>query len=193
MTVAPSVTTNYTVNATNGPGCRTTKIVNVKVNPLPVITVTPGNATICAGEAVTFEAAGVFNFTWSPGGSNSPIFEASPVNTTTYMVLGVDQNNCANTASVELVVDPCSGIKEQAGAGLVMGIFPNPNTGHFTVSFSVKGPKALWIETAVGARIYEMESSELSEQIDLSAFVKGIYFVKVKGQGQSGVFKVIVE
>lgn len=191
--VSPSVTTNYTVNAYDGPGCWTTKVVNVKVNPQPIITVTPGTATICIGEVATFEASGVFNFTWSPGGSNSPIFTVSPVSSASFQVLGADLNNCKNTTSVDVVVNPCTGIAQQSPSGLFVSLYPNPSSGIATVDFGTETSSVIYVEDPAGKRVYETQVTASSHKIDLSAYAKGIYFVKVKCGAQSGIFKLVID
>ena len=191
LVVSPSTTTNYTVLAYNGPGCWTSKSVNVKVNPLPVIFIAPSSATICNGESAIFEASGVFSFTWSPSNSNSPILTVNPGISTSYTVLGTDQNNCSNTASVSVLVNACTGLLAHSIMSKEIILFPNPTSGIITIQFEFDGEKNIRIENSIGALVYETKITEDSKKIDLSAFAKGIYFVKIKGQQISETFKVV--
>jgi trimeric autotransporter adhesin len=77
------------------------------VNTTPTVTVTPTNATICAGQSVPLVAGGATSYSWSPaaGLSNAGIYNptASPATTTTYTVAG-SSSGCSNTAAVVITV-----------------------------------------------------------------------------------------
>ena len=85
ITVAPSLTSTYTVTYTLS-GCSPSAISTVTVTPAPTISV--NDLTICDGEQATLTASasqpgGVF--TWS-NGSNSNSISVSPSSTTSYSV-----------------------------------------------------------------------------------------------------------
>jgi trimeric autotransporter adhesin len=54
ITVTPTITTTYYVRATAGTGCPASTCVSgtVTVNPVPVITATPANQTLCSGTTI---------------------------------------------------------------------------------------------------------------------------------------------
>jgi len=62
-------------------------MVNVMVNATPSISVS--NGTICSGQSFTLSPTGALNYTYS-GGSNV----VSPINTTTYTIVGSNLNGC---------------------------------------------------------------------------------------------------
>ncbi|MBL7968557.1 MAG: HYR domain-containing protein, partial [Prolixibacteraceae bacterium] len=102
-----SVTYVYTLTAN---GCSNTQNVVVVVNPLPTITATTSNATICEGASATLTASGASTYTWSPAtglsSTSGATVTASPTTTTTYTVTGTDANGCSNTATVTVNVLP---------------------------------------------------------------------------------------
>jgi F0F1-type ATP synthase assembly protein I len=109
VTASPSATTTYTVTGTDGNSCSNSDDVLVTVNPLPNIT-TSGDVTICNGETTSLTASGATNYVWSPASglsavTGSPV-AANPSATTTYTVTGTDANNCSNTASLTVTVNP---------------------------------------------------------------------------------------
>ncbi|MEO6168878.1 MAG: PKD domain-containing protein [Chitinophagales bacterium] len=110
VTVAPATTTNYTVSGTDGYGCSRQAFVTLSVNQLPVVIINPNPAAICSGGSVVLQAGGASTYTWSPatGLSNSTIFNpsASPTITTVYTVTGTATNNCSNSTTVEVTVNP---------------------------------------------------------------------------------------
>ena len=191
--VTPSLTTNYIVNASSGPGCWASKTVLAKVNPIPFISITPASATICPGQTITLEASGVFSFTWLPGNSNSPIIEVSPSVTTVYSVTGVDLNTCVNTASMTVTVDPCVSISEQTTRWNEIDLYPIPSDGYFTLSVNVKGEKFIQVKNTLGQVIFEKKSTMEFEVIDLTHLSKGVYFFKLTSDKGEFSKKIIVQ
>ena len=110
VTAHPTTTTTYTVTGTGTDGCTDTASQLVTVNPLPVITVTPASPTICDGSSTPLDASGAVTYTWARAtglsGTTGTIVTAGPTVTTTYTVTGVDGNNCVNSATVVVTVNP---------------------------------------------------------------------------------------
>ena len=106
----PVATQTYTVTGTNTSGCSSTANVTIKVNPLPVITVTPPAPTICFGSNINLTAGGASKYTWSPATSltctNCPNPVASPAATTSYEVIGTSISGCIDSAKVTVTVAP---------------------------------------------------------------------------------------
>ncbi|MEL6194654.1 MAG: gliding motility-associated C-terminal domain-containing protein, partial [Bacteroidota bacterium] len=83
--------------------CSNQDSVNITVNPLPVITEV-NDQLICKGDSALLSVNGAETYTWfpdaglsEPDGSN---VMASPMADTRYTVIGVDQNNCRDSANV---------------------------------------------------------------------------------------------
>jgi len=124
INVNPSVTSTYTVTATDANNCGTISAqVVVTVNPLP--TAYAGeDVAICEGDSTTLTATGIpfSTFLWSTGETTESIV-VSPLATTTYIVSVTDQYNC-DTATDDVVVTfyPNS----------IAQFAYNPDTGIFT-------------------------------------------------------------
>ncbi|MEM7512377.1 MAG: gliding motility-associated C-terminal domain-containing protein, partial [Bacteroidota bacterium] len=77
--------------------------VNITVSPLPVITVV-NDQLICEGDSALLSVNGAETYTWFPdvglSESDASRVMASPNSDTQYMVIGVDQNNCQDSANV---------------------------------------------------------------------------------------------
>jgi gliding motility-associated-like protein len=99
-------TFNYTITLTGGCG-NVTANGTITVNPIPVVSVTPQNPTICINNPVTLTASGANSYVWTPAtGLNQTIgniVSASPIVTTTYTVQGTT-NNCSSQAFVTVNV-----------------------------------------------------------------------------------------
>jgi hypothetical protein len=100
----PTGTTVYTVTATNGIGCKTSKIVTVTVNPLPTITIT-GPTVLCQGGTTTLTAHGATTYLWSNFSVANSITISPPTNSL-YSVTGKDVNGCSNTTTQIITVMP---------------------------------------------------------------------------------------
>jgi hypothetical protein len=102
--VMPSITTTYSVTATNSFDCSASDEVIVTVHAVPDVQAGP-DQSICAGNTVNLIAtggSGLATFNWSTGQSGNNIsFE--PLVTTTYIVTVTD-GGCSATDDVEVEV-----------------------------------------------------------------------------------------
>ena len=91
-------------------GCPASDSVLFTVNPLPVITVVPASPAICVGQSVQLLASGGTTYVWAPatGLSNANIDNpmANPAQTSSYLLSVTDVNNCSDTTSVTVTVNP---------------------------------------------------------------------------------------
>ena len=110
VTANPLTTTTYTVTGTDANGCSNTAVVEVAVNSLPTISLTPALATICRGSSTSLTASGAAIYTWAPStglsATTGAAVIASPVTTTTYTVTGTTAAGCTNTETVTVTVIP---------------------------------------------------------------------------------------
>ena len=110
VVATPTITTTYVLTGTNVAGCIGTDTTIVIVNALPNIIINPAAPSICAGGNVLLSASGANSFVWSPitglSASSVAVVTASPITTSTYLVVGIDVNGCSNTNSVVVIVNP---------------------------------------------------------------------------------------
>lgn len=105
ITVSPSSGTTYTVTATDANGCTGTDVVNVTVNPLPTITLSP-DQTICNGQSATLTASGGTSYYWNPTGNTTGTITVNPTSSTTYAVSVTNANGCTANGFVNVIVRP---------------------------------------------------------------------------------------
>jgi gliding motility-associated-like protein len=92
--------------------CTATRIINVTVNPLPNVDITPSAPFICPEADVQLTASGATTYQWTPSAGLSatnvanPI--ADPINTTQYIVTGTNANGCVNSDTVLVTVYPAA-------------------------------------------------------------------------------------
>jgi gliding motility-associated-like protein len=90
-------------------GCEDSSLVQITVNPLPKVIVSPNNPTVCSGIPVILNAMGADYYRWTPGkglsDSNASSTTADPIVTTTYLVTGMNGDGCSDTAMLTVYVD----------------------------------------------------------------------------------------
>ena len=100
---SPTVTTIYTVTATDINGCKNNITQAITVNALPIIIV--NTATTCAGITTTLTANGTAtSYTWNTNETGATI-TPSPTVTTNYTVTGTDVNGCNNSNTATITVN----------------------------------------------------------------------------------------
>ncbi|MDP2722397.1 MAG: choice-of-anchor L domain-containing protein [Bacteroidales bacterium] len=115
--VTPDTQTDYiyTVSVTNEFGCESEASMILAVNPIPNMSVTTTNTTICLGDSTTLTAVGNADYTWSAdindpgltGQIHNQVIKVSPSVTTTYTLTGVVSGfNCPATIEQTIVVIP---------------------------------------------------------------------------------------
>ena len=87
----------YKVNVTNSLNCMRSDSVIVVVRDNPTVNVN-GSSIICQGSSAVLNASGAETYLWSTG-ENSASIVVMPGQTTTYNVVGYDENGCSSTVS----------------------------------------------------------------------------------------------
>lgn len=103
--VSPSVTTTYTVQATDMSNCTESASTTITVESIPTVTVLPSNPTICEGETQTLTATGAQSYVWNTGAGTATI-DVTPTSQTTYYVIGQNGSCAGSQVAVTVNVDP---------------------------------------------------------------------------------------
>jgi gliding motility-associated-like protein len=108
--------TFYTVSVINNYGCSASAGVFVQAHPLPTVTASTSQDTICQGSSVNLNAVGAgggfggvtYTYTWAPpmglSCTNCQSPSATPTVSTMYTVTVTDNYGCSNTDSVFVYV-----------------------------------------------------------------------------------------
>ena len=129
--VSPVASSNYTINGTDANGCVSNDLViNVLVNPLPVLTVNSG--AICSGNSFTLSPSGASTYTSTAGS-----LVVNPTSTSSYTILGTDASGCVSTPVVSTVtVNPLPVITVNSGAICIGQSFSMIASGANTYTYS---------------------------------------------------------
>ena len=75
-------------------------------------------------------------------------------------------------------------------------VYPNPTSGNFELKisdFDLKNSFEIEVVNSVGQIILFKKISSSHEEVDLSPYSKGIYFLKIKSKEYSGLRKLVIE
>ena len=102
---------------------------------------------------------------------------------------------CTNTITLNQKVGASKPTMEENNR--TFGIYPNPNSGRFTLQLNSKGSKAeVLIVNALGAVVerkqVQLSGKEQTIQLDISHKPAGVYLVKVMGEHGVQTAKLIV-
>ena len=190
--VSPTVTTCYTITAGNTFVCESKSTICVTVHTLPNVTAVYSPTIICAGEEVLLSGSGASTYQWNGFVPGNPV-KAHPLNTTTYTLFGTNANGCTNSATVSVIVDACSGLKEPGFSNSGVIILPNPNKGEFSIESKFDGGFKVTISDLLGRILLQQESKDKRMFVDLKNFPNGIYYSKIDYQNFTETLKVIKE
>jgi PKD repeat protein len=144
-----SIGTNILTYSIGAASCLSTDTIQVIVNPLPTITISPSSSTICVGQSVTLTASGANTYSWLPttglNVANVASVTANPIITTLYTATGISTNGCSSTQTINVAVNPLPTVN----AGATPQQFCNTNTPIQLTGFSPAG--GLWSGTGVAS------------------------------------------
>lgn len=179
ITVTPSGTETYTVNAENN-GCFGDAIVTVTVNTLPNVTTSTSNTLLCSGQSavLTATSSSAVSYTWSDGAITSTT-SVSPLTTTDYTVT-VNDGNCANMAVITQSVSTCTDINTLSSDNAIR-VFPNPFTGSLNIIINTVASKGytMVIYNTLGEIVYSVSGTEKTLSIPTQEWKSGIYFAHI--------------
>ena len=97
----PSSGQTYTVTGYSSAGCENTASVVIQTLASPIVTAN-NDISVCAGQSVILSGNGALTYSWDNDIIDGESFV--PTTTTTYTVVGTDENGCTNTAQVNVTI-----------------------------------------------------------------------------------------
>jgi hypothetical protein len=169
----------------------------LSVNPIPTLTVSTNNDTICNGNSATLTAAGnAASYLWSAnaGSATTSTVSVSPTTTTSYTVTGT-LNSCPNKQTINIIVNNCIGINHVSGIVNLFTVYPNPSNGVFDLKvsgFENLKMNSVEIYNSLGEMVYQSTihpsaygispQGEKTTTIDISKQPAGIYILQTQGK-----------
>ncbi len=189
ISVSPSGPTLYIVAATSNSSnvnCVSTNTVFVTIYNNPTITAVPSRTQICRGEFTNINAGGALSYTLNTGLSGS-VIPVNPNVNTTYTLTGTDLNGCVSSSTVLVRISTCFGIGENSRNVAAVLVYPNPNTGSFTIRGLTNVDLKLFDE--LGRVVQTIRLAEANQyEITLRELAAGLYFLS----DSNGLYEKIV-
>ena len=128
-------------------------------------------------------------YSWSTGETTQSILVGTP---DTYCVTVSDSNTCSNNDCV--FIDISNGIQGVLQSKLY-SVYPNPVTDRILINLTHRLSNAeIELKNSIGKLIKKIDVNNSDEiSIDLSAFPKGIYFLRLNADNYSDVMKIIFQ
>jgi len=193
IAVTPTISTTYTVTGDGGTGCINTATVDVTVNALPSVSLSVGSTTACInGSTIALTgspAGGAYTGTNVTTGVFTPGATAGTF-TPSYNVTNT-VTGCSNSASVTIIVSTCTGLDKQGSALNGLSVYPNPNSGEFTVELENGLNKTIDLTDITGRVILTESTVNDKLNVNINTLSNGVYFVKVKSNNSVEIIKLI--
>jgi hypothetical protein len=199
ITIIPQVPGGMiSVNAVNS--CGNGPSVSFGINPtaLPVISLGP-DSTLCETDVMVLSVnPGYSNYLWSTGvtGVNFITIDASMLSPGNHpvSVTVTDNNGCTGSDQVNITVEICSG-KTSEEITHSISVFPNPTGSILYVrsDTEITNPLRLEITDLTGRELKLYDMTQNAMQLNLSELPAGIYLLKITGNDQTRVLRIVKE
>ncbi len=181
---------SYLVSGANLVNCNAILSKTLDVLPLPVLVFTPSTQTICVNASASVSVSGGNTYTWNPSNFTGATFTLNPPSSIVYTVVSTGTNNCVNSGTVAIAVDPCTGIKEDVFAGNYF-IYPNPVTDKLIIESQIS-ENSDWILTDLTGRILlDGKTQGYKTTLDLDKLNKGIYMLELSNKNMRIARKIV--
>ncbi|OFY84023.1 MAG: hypothetical protein A3F72_18560 [Bacteroidetes bacterium RIFCSPLOWO2_12_FULL_35_15] len=160
ITLSPTVTTTYYLQASNG-SCIDNDSITIQVNSVPVASIS-GNQNICSGQSSTLTANGASSYQWSGGSTaTTASISVAPTTTTNY------------------ILTPSNGTCQGNPITVIVNVTPMPSASISPTSTSICNGQSVTLN-ASGGTTYQWSggSSATSSTITLSPAVTTTYYLQ---------------
>ncbi len=201
QSISVSTPGNYSLTITDANDCSNSSLpMTVTVSPLPVVSLPPFS-NVPYNTAIFLLGGGTpSGGTYSGDGVVGEYFDPSITGVGTFIITysHIDSNGCNGYDTSSITVEPPLTEIYEAGNNLFISIFPNPNSGVFTVMLKADNVKQIEIAciNVIGEEIYEkyfeLNNGELRTEINLAPIGKGLYLIRLIANGKPIYRKVII-
>lgn len=150
------------------------------------------------GQAIALAIGGTspYTYQWNPTGQTTQ--NATGLAAGSYTVTVTDAAGCSVVSTVSVTCLPPVGITESTGA-LSAVLYPNPNSGEFTVEFyaAIADDYTVELSNGLGQVIASDEmksfSGNYAKRFDIRNYGKGVYLVNIRNSSGAAFRKLIIQ
>jgi hypothetical protein len=181
--------TTYTVRVTDNLGCTATTKVSISQSPVLTANI---DSYSCSNNLTTANVgvkggSAPYLYSWNPGGGTNATM--SGLANGSYTITATDKLGCSATVSQTFSCTVAPGRNEgnrnntpdccpDNGIQIAIGIYPNPNSGQFTIAGLSNG-MLIEVYDYTGRRISNITASDNTMQFNLLNQANGIYLLRV--------------
>jgi PKD repeat protein len=186
---------SYTVTVTDNNGCTTSgtaSVTDASALSATIAGTNPSTSTAADGSATVTPTSGTapYSYNWSNGQSTQT---ATGLTVGSYTVTVTDAAGCTKVLSVTLT----------AGIGIAtvdnitsLSLYPNPANSAVNIAVELSQAQQLQVEIYdhLGQLVWNRQQAQvkgMNEQIDISAYSAGVYYVRVAANGTFKTVKFI--
>jgi hypothetical protein len=198
--ISPSPTTNvtYSLTVTDVNSCTQTYAKAITVRNLPVVTYVQSPDTFCFNSGLislnpATPTGGVFSCTVGVSGNN---FDPSISGSGTFNVkyTYTDTYSCSNADSSLITIDLCTNLSNTLSEGADITLFPNPVKQILYVDLPSGTDNTISITNTLGEELLEISHTKSKgNNINLSEFQPGVYFVRIHSFNKLVIKKIVKE
>lgn len=164
-------------------GCDSTYVLNLFVNPLPLVTLSM-DTTVCTTQSpITLYGESPAGGTWSGAGVSGNQFDPSSIGAGSYEILYTyfDVNGCSATVSDTIIVTICSGLNQLNNTSWT--VYPNPVRDQLHIKTDASSGLYTISIYGVDGRLIEKSRQTIVNEaiINTSALVEGSYMITLEG------------
>jgi hypothetical protein len=171
----------YTVTVANGSGCTATSApINVTINPLPVVTLTPFTPLCSYASPFAITNGQPAGGSYTGDGITNNVFYPAQAGVGASLVTYeyTDVNGCTASAIDIIQVNDCAGIEENER---FFAMYPNPTNGVFQVVSTNAPIDKIVIYDAQGKLIFVEGYHGVSQlSFDMTSYATGVYYVEIR-------------
>ncbi|MCK9269135.1 MAG: C25 family cysteine peptidase [Bacteroidales bacterium] len=197
----PDVTTTYTVTIDDGENIVTDQ-VTVTVFELPAVDL-GDDITVCANHTAVIDGttAGAVSYLWTPGGYTTPVIEVDTtgvgIGTITFNLKVTNANDCVGEDDITVIFDPCVNLDE-LGNTFRLVVYPNPASTVLNINITGAATTVRFkLLNYQGSAVYNDVIGKLSgfatQQLDISGYAAGIYYLRVETDQNVTIRKVVIK
>lgn len=188
--------TTITYTATDSSGNTSSCSFTVTATAAPTVTAGASATTVCVTDGVVTLTGTPAGGTWTGPGVTGNTFDPAAATNGNHQVTYsyTDSMGCVGTATITIVVNPCTGVEEQ-NALATMQVSPNPAGSSINILLSQQFAEIEITLVQVNGQVVlnEKHSNTNGIAMDLSAVASGIYFLTVKAGDEMRIVKIVRE